>query len=57
VATNVIAVVITSSPGPTPAASRARWSAAVPELTATAWLVPQWVANAVSKRSTSSPRT
>ena len=36
VATNVSGVVITSSPGPTPAAIRARCSAAVAEFTDTA---------------------
>src|SRR4051812_33198398 len=34
VAGQVIGLVMTSSPGPTPTASRARWSAAVPEVTA-----------------------
>jgi len=36
VAQNVSGVVMTSSPGPTPAAIRLRWSAAVQELTAAA---------------------
>ena len=34
VAGHVIGLVITSSPGPTPSASRARWSAAVPDASA-----------------------
>ena len=34
VAGHVIGLVITSSPGPTPTASSARWSAAVPDATA-----------------------
>ena len=40
VAENVIGLVITSSPGPTPAASSARCSAAVHELTASACGAP-----------------
>ena len=36
VATNVIGVVTTSSPGPTPSASRATWSPAVADDTGTA---------------------
>ena len=39
-ATNVIGVVIASSPGPRPATAAAPWSAAVPELNATAWRAP-----------------
>src|SRR5476649_189207 len=57
VATNVNGTVITSSPGPTPAASNARWSAAVPELTATPWSAPHTAANSCSNASTSSPST
>ena len=41
VATNVNGTVITSSPGPMPAASSARCSALVPELTPTASPSPQ----------------
>ncbi len=41
VAKNVNAGTITESPGPMPAASSAAWSAAVPELTPTAWAAPQ----------------
>ena len=40
VAAKVSGVVITSSPGPTPAAISARWSAAVQELTAMACFAP-----------------
>src|SRR6476659_2645350 len=40
VAANVIGVVTASSPGPRPAATAAPWSAAVPELNATAWRTP-----------------
>jgi hypothetical protein len=41
VATNVNGTVTTSSPAPMPAASSARCSALVPELTATASAAPQ----------------
>jgi len=40
VAAKVIAVVMTSSPGPTPAATRLRCMAAVQEPTAQAWGLP-----------------
>ena len=40
VAMNVCAVVMTSSPGPTPHACSARWRADVPEATPTAPLAP-----------------
>ncbi len=41
VAENENAGTITSSPGPTPAASSAAWRAVVPFETATAWGTPQ----------------
>ena len=41
VAMNVKGTVITSSPGPAPAARRARWRALVPELTAMPCPAPQ----------------
>jgi hypothetical protein len=46
---------ITSSPGPTPSARRARVSAAVPEEQATPWATPFQPANACSKRRTYGP--
>src|SRR5574340_577253 len=46
---------MTSSPGPIPSASRARWRAAVAELTATAWRTPSRAATASSKRKLRSP--
>jgi hypothetical protein len=54
-ATNVSGDVITSSPGPMPAAATAAWSAAVPELTATAWLAPTAAATARSSSATAGP--
>src|SRR5262249_33570219 len=48
-------VVTTSSPGPTPAASSERWSAAVQELTAIAYGAPTYSANTVSKARTLGP--
>jgi hypothetical protein len=56
VATNVKGTVITSSPGPTPAASSARCRPLVPELTATASPARQKLANSRSNAATSSPR-
>ena len=56
VAINVWAVVMTSSPGPTPTASSARCNAAVPEPTPTAPFAPTLAANACSKPATSLPR-
>src|SRR2546425_5257758 len=50
VAGQVIGVVITSSPGPTPSASAERWRAAVPDATASACFAPAYSA----KRSSSS---
>src|SRR5205085_5931978 len=50
VAGQVIGLVITSSPGPTPSASSARWSAAVPDESATTCRAPRYAA----KRSSSS---
>lgn len=47
---------MTSSPGPTPAARRPRWSPEVPELTATHWRPPTSLsANSTSKAFTSGP--
>ena len=54
-AMNVRAGTITSSPGPTPAATSAICSAAVPELAATARSVPTKEANSASKAATSGP--
>src|SRR5947207_10667298 len=53
VAGHVIGVVITSSPGPTPTASSARWSAAVPD--ATARTCSAWTYSA-KRRSSSAAR-
>src|SRR5581483_6325247 len=55
VAGNVIAGAITSSPGPTPSARRARWRPAVHEPTAIACAVPISDANSSSKRSVRAP--
>src|SRR3984885_15530993 len=57
VAKKKFGVVITSSPDCTPSASRPKWSAAVPLLSATQCLTPQKSANSRSKGSTSSPCT
>ena len=57
VATKVNGTVTTSSPGPTPAASSARWSALDPLLTPMACPTPQAAANSASKANTSSPST
>jgi hypothetical protein len=56
-ATKVNGTVMTSSPGPMPAATSARCSAAVPELTPTPWAAPEYAANSRSNAATSSPRT
>ena len=48
VATNVNAVVITSSPLPISKALNATWRASVPEFNATAYFVPQYAANSSS---------
>src|SRR4051812_33013922 len=56
VAMNVIGTVMTSSPGPTPAARRARCRADVPELTATQCLAPTYSAKAASNSATRGPR-
>src|SRR4051794_25300073 len=53
VAGHVSAVVITSSPGRTPTASRARWSAAVPDETASTWFASRYSA---ARRSSSAAR-
>src|ERR1039457_6083277 len=55
-ATKVNGVVITSSPGPIPAASNARCNALVPEFTPTASAAPQYPANSFSNAATSGPR-
>ena len=55
VAGNVYAGTITSSPGPIPSASTARWSAAVPEETATAWGTSQARASSASNSATFGP--
>src|SRR5215213_1302256 len=54
-ATNVKGVVMTSSPGPMPWTSRARWSAVVPEEVATAWRAPQNAANLSSNSRVTAP--
>ena len=54
-AMNVKGEVMTSSPSPIPCASRAMCRAAVPELTATAYLVPMNLAKASSSSSTFLP--
>src|SRR5262245_57668718 len=56
VAMNVMGTVITSSPGPTPAAKSARCRADVPELTATQCLAPTYWAKAASNSATRGPR-
>ena len=56
VATNVNGTVMTSSPGPTPAASSDRCSALVPLLTPIASDVRQNVAKSCSKAATDGPR-
>src|SRR5215218_3927819 len=55
VAQNVSGVVTTSCPSPTREASSDRWSAAVHEFTATAWVAPVYSANARSKLATRGP--
>jgi hypothetical protein len=55
VAMNVLATVTTSSPGPTPKASRARVRASVPLATPQACATPQYRANSSSSRRHSSP--
>ena len=56
VATNVNGTVMTSSPGPTPAASRDRCSALVPLLTPIASAVWQKAAKLFSNDDTAGPR-
>ena len=56
VATNVNAVVITSSPAPISKALNAMWSASVPEFNATVYLHPMYCANSLSKALTFGPR-
>src|SRR5579862_2906192 len=56
-ATNVKGTVITSSPGPMPAAIRVRWSALVPELSAMHSDAPQYEPKSCSNAATSGPRT
>ena len=55
VATNVIDGTTTSSPGPIPAASACRWSAAVPLATAIACAAPAYSANAASNSAMRGP--
>jgi hypothetical protein len=55
VATQVSGVVMTSSPGPTPASRRATSSVAVPELKARTVRPPQWAESAASKACTFGP--
>src|SRR5574337_1275514 len=50
-----MAVVITSSPGPTPATNSARWMAAVPDAMPIQCFARQKAANSRSKARTSSP--
>src|ERR1035441_746444 len=58
VATKVNDTEMTSSPGPTPAASSAKCRALVPEFTPTqCFAPPQYAANACSKAATSLPST
>src|SRR5260370_39846715 len=56
VGTAVLGAVMTASPGPTPVARSARWSASVPEPTPTAWRAPQVGAHSRSKGGRSPPR-
>src|SRR2546421_249389 len=56
-AMKVCAGTTTSSPGPIPAAIRARAIAAVPEPTPTQWEASEYAANSRSNASTSLPRT
>src|SRR5215218_7187442 len=55
VAGHVIVLVITSSPGPTPRASSERWSAAVPEATASTCSAPTYSANRCSSSAVLGP--
>jgi len=55
VAMNVLTGTTTSSPGPTPAACRARRTASVPELTPAQKRTPQYSAKAASKAAPSGP--
>jgi len=54
-AMKVKGLVITSSPGPMPWASRARWRAVVPDEVAIAWRVPVRRVKASSKAATRGP--
>src|SRR5579859_5534882 len=56
-ATNVNGTVMTSSPGPMPAARSARCSALVPVFTPTAYWASDYAANSSSKALTFGPRT
>ena len=55
VAGHVIGLVITSSPGPTPTASSARWSAAVPEVTASTCSASRYAAMRSSSSAARGP--
>ncbi len=55
VAGQVIGLVITSSPGPTPSASSARWSAAVPEVTASTCSASRYAAMRSSSSAARGP--
>ena len=55
VAIKVLGTVMTSSPGPTPVAMRAKRRASVPELTPMQYLLSQKAANSSSKPATLGP--
>jgi hypothetical protein len=55
-ATKLNGVVMTSSPAEMPQARTARWRAAVPELTATAWAAPTQSAKTRSNSGRRGPR-
>src|SRR4051794_18322375 len=55
VAGHVIGLVITSSPGPTPSATSERWSAAVPDATASTCFAPRYSSNRSSSRAARGP--
>ncbi len=57
VATKLLGTVMTSSPGPTPRARRAKKSASVPELSPIAWAAPHARAKRPSNWATCGPST